>query len=217
MASKTKTAVAVKQEETGTMLETIPFDRSKIIKALEAAPRVQAATPFITMNGKTGVWGIGQEKKVPPKGARFAVHPGGFCHGIVAWRDTEKYGGNPSNVAQMVPVSEPMPARGPIPPESRGWETQLGALLIDMGTREGLRFLSSSLGGVKGIQELRDNVLAQIRDDDVNVIALVELASRSYVHPSRTRGTIYEPRFTVVGWASFAQLEKNGAKKAVKA
>jgi hypothetical protein len=191
----------------------IPFDKSKLATALKEAPRpLSQGLPYITLT-KMGTWKIGQDKVAVKPGTKFYVNPAGFTHGIVAWKHIPEGSKEaPAKLAETVlPVSQALPAPGPAPTGSRGWQDELGCTFMDVESGAECQFLTPSYGGRKAVLVLRDAVVARIESGSDDIVPVVVLGHSTYEHKSY--GEVVQPEIEVTRWVSFATLEKLAAKK----
>lgn len=164
----------------------------------------KAADPsaaFLKME-KTGAWVFGiNGTEVAPDEDEFYVDPRTFGHGYVAW---ERDNGGAKLGEIMGPVTETIPATGPTPDGSDGWQFQLGLGLVALDGATPLIFRTTSVGGKRAIGELAEAVAEACEGD--KPVAVVTLGAESYKH--KKYGKIFNPTITVKRWATMATLEK---------
>ena len=159
---------------------------------------VGAAGVVILKMDKTGHWVFGADQTEIEDGSTWAVNPFSFVHGFIAWGDGEVLG------EKMVPVAEPLPDLDAAPGGAKnGWQKQVGlSLKCVSGEDEGLecRYATTSVGGVRSVQQLAVAIATQVEKDQTKPVAIVRLKKDHYVHKSY--GRIYTPVFEIVEWAS---------------
>jgi hypothetical protein len=212
MAKAKATAVV---QQTGGELAPLPFDRARVVAGYQQAPRAASGgAMFLRMQKGTGEWSYGVDGEPLPAKTILAVNPASFVHGWIAWRDTTSGAPVEKLGEKMVAAFEPMPESGPTPGGARKWDVQQGVGFKRMDTGEPLVYLTTSVGGLRAVTELRDKVLQKLAGQGDDVIALVRLEHDSYKHQNKMFGTIFIPIFNITGWCSHSEAEKRAQQLA---
>lgn len=148
---------------------------------------------------KTGAWVFGANADEVEEGSQWAVNPYSFCHGLIAWGDGQPVG------EVMAPMTDDMPAPGPLPVgvDDKGWQHQVGLSLKCLtGADAGMevRYTTTSVGGKRAVQALGIAIAEQIDEDQTKPVAIVTLESDSYKHSSY--GKVFTPIFEIEGFTS---------------
>ena len=147
---------------------------------------------------KTGHWVFGADQTEVEDDSTWAINPFSFVHGFIAWGDGEVLG------EKMVSVAEPLPELDAAPGGAKnGWQKQVGlSLKCTSGEDEGLecRYATTSVGGVRSVQQLAVAIATQVEKDPTKPVAIVRLKKDHYQHKSY--GRIYTPVFDIVEWVS---------------
>jgi hypothetical protein len=151
---------------------------------------------------KAGCFVYGANNVEVEKGSEWAVNPFSFIHGHIAWGEGEVLG------EHMTPIQKPLIEPG-YPPDGakRGWEYQLGFMLIGLGGLDDgveLRYTATSIGGKKAIQILSDSLAGQIAEDIEHPVPVITMHSESYIH--RKYGKTFNPIFKIAGWVGIEGL-----------
>lgn len=146
---------------------------------------------------KTAKWVIGSDKEVVEPGIEWAVNPMSATHGYICWAGREVLG------ELMVPVTQPLPERPPIPKggEEKGWEMSVSVSLRCLSEDYdyvNVLYKNSSHGGKKAIQSLLAHIADRIDRDPVYFVPIVVLDVEEYDH--KRYGQTFNPIFKIVGW-----------------
>jgi hypothetical protein len=186
-------------------LPALPFDVSRMAAALLQSARESVPSVGFLRMDKSGTWIFGIDAEEIEEDQLFAVNPSGFGHGYVCW--TNETVPTAAKLGESyVPLIEPLPQNGPVPPTGRGWEFQLGfALKGYKGTQDGVDMVyrTSSVGGKRAISMLSKQVGMKLNAYDVNkkaddIVPLVTLSSDSYPH--KRYGKIFIPIINIEKW-----------------
>ena len=199
--------------------QIVPFDPAKLATSLVriAEGRVTLAALFMKM-GKDGDWIFGVEGEEIEQGARFMVNPQGFQKGFIAWKyipegskeKAEKLG------EIMVAATDALEEPGEVPARAKKWDFQLGIHLkgLDDDTStagKDLVFRSTSVGGIRALSGLAEQVGTYYAKHGGGKVAVVTLSSTSYKHASY--GKIYNPVIEIVEWIDTPQVVVKDEKK----
>ena len=147
---------------------------------------------------KTGHWVFGADQTEVEEDSTWGINPFSFVHGFIAWGDGEVL------AEKMTPVTEPLPELEAAPPGAKkGWESQIGLSVKCLtGTDAGLeaRYVTTSVGGKRAIQELGAKIATQVEQDETKPVPVVRLDSDHYKH--KDYGKIYTPILEVVDWVA---------------
>jgi hypothetical protein len=150
--------------------------------------------PFLRLT-RAGDYIYGPQNIDVQDGSHWAVNLAALEHGWVCWGDGELLG------QIMVDVRLPQPAR-PLPIEGYAFEAQFGmGLACVTGEDKGLEVIykNNSLGYKKAFDQLLADVRARYMIDQAFFWPVLRLETSSYPH--KKYGQIFEPVFTIVGWA----------------
>src|SRR5262249_23735624 len=89
------------------------------------------------------------------------------------------------------------------------WKEAAYLPLKDLGKSAKFTYSTSSVGGTRAVKQLVTTYAWQIRaapETTANHLPVVELGARSYKHPDRKRGTIFNPVLTGVDWVPAAAV-----------
>lgn len=166
-----------------------------------ANPNRGGSSAFLKFDFETGEFFFGRDQ-VEVTGERMLVHPGSLQHGWVLWVDKKAR-------KTMVPATkdlpqEPEPVDDNYPSEARAI---IGILLEQDNTQ--VLFETNSMGGRDGIDNLFDEIDAQVDVDPQFLYPVVELQSSSY--KNRRGKSIYTPMFKVVDWTDASMSNMNVA------
>lgn len=182
----------------------LPADPKTLANRLaEAQQRAQLldgeGAQFLRMD-KTGEWIYGADDTEVQEGSLWAINPGSFIEGYIAWGDGEVLGEEMAPMTGQPVVAANLP---PVPDASRGWEKQIGfQIQCTNGEDKGLSciFKTSSKGGLKAVRKLIGIVVQQIGADPQAIVPVVALANDSYKH--KTYGKIFTPVFDIKSWVT---------------
>ena len=164
--------------------------------------------PFLRLL-KSGVFAYGAENIEPEDGSEWAVNPYSLEHGFACWGDGELLD------ERMVPFTEPPPNRAELPDYGHDWNQQISMHLQCMtGEDEGTTVLykGTSTGLRNAFRDLVDQMLVQLKHDQVNYVPVIQLEIDSYQH--KKYGEIFVPIFELVKWVS---MDGVGATEASEA
>jgi len=163
---------------------------------------------YLRLDKKTGEWGYGPEQTPVEPGSRWAVDPGSFVEGYIAWRDdTDPQSGilgehMTSSFGTPVQLSD-LPDVG----TKRGWDKQTGFGVVcisgeDVG--QVCTFTTTSHGGKAAVSSLLSAFAEQLGKSDEAVVPVVTLESSSYKH--KKWGLTYVPEVEVQEFINQDQL-----------
>jgi hypothetical protein len=163
---------------------------------------------------KSGVWVYGVRDEPVQPGSEWAVNPLSICHGYVCWA------GNNANVKikllgeKMVPISQRKPIM-PEPVDGMPWKEQRTFELVCLnGEDEGeeVIYKTSSVGGMRGVDNFLAALIAQLKADKTRPVAVIQLDVDDYDHASY--GQIFTPILTILGWET---MNVDGGREAIAA
>jgi hypothetical protein len=168
---------------------------------------------LLKFSGKTGAWTAGAQGIEIPIGTQLVAIVPEMLAGFVKWIDgelaelamqpiTETY--NPK--ALRASLGNLDPAEWPTGDDGRPedpWKEAAYLPLKDL--RKGAKFTysTSSVGGTRAVKHLVATYAWQVRaapQTTADHLPVVELGVRSYKHPDRKRGTIFNPVLTGIDW-----------------
>jgi len=187
---------------------------------------------LLKFSGKTGAWASGAQGLEVPIGTQLVAIVPQMLAGFVRWQDGEL-------VEQvMQPITEtydPKQLRSSLGDTDRTrWPTgddgqpedpwREGALLPLKNLKTGAEYTysTSSVGGTRAVKHLVTTYAWQLRaapETTAGHLPIVELGVRSYKHPDRKRGTIYNPVLAGIDWVPASAVadksdDQQGAPKA---
>ena len=153
---------------------------------------------------RSGFWIYGQDSVEVEEGSLWAVNPGSFALGYIAWSDS----GSPLG-EEMAPITNDPIVEADLPNVGAKWEQQIAMQLTcvsgeDKGTE--VIYKASSKGGRQGFNDLLRAVMStlQANQGTDKVIPIVELLTSSYQHPKKSYGTIHKPVFQIKRWEAMS-------------
>ena len=179
---------------TGGALSVSDLEASLQTTAAEAPVTSGDFHPYLGIN-RNGEWKMGQDKTHLVDGTAIALVISYLQKGVCAWGDGELLG------EIMVPHNQPKPNKAELPDVGAPWKDQMSLQgMVMSGDAKGQEFIykMSSAGGLKSIKAVIDMVLTQLRVDQVNIVPVCIISSKSY--ESRKYGTIHEPILTLDRW-----------------
>lgn len=191
--------VAVKTSGTGLM------NRDALAKALNRAattiPVKGGDYQYMKVDKNDGAWLYGQEDSEVADDL-FAVNPGSFQWGYIAWPDEKSKQVEPHGEV-MVPINRDMPDRDSLAPvpDGRGWEEQRSVEMVGViGPSKGIKGLykQSSVGAMKFFADLTNAVLDRVQAGEDAIVPIVKLWADPYQH--KKYGRIFNPKFTITEW-----------------
>jgi hypothetical protein len=169
---------------------------STALRRLES--EVGPAGVAILKMDKTGHWVFGADQTEVDDEATWAVNPYSFVHGFIAWGDGEVL------AEKMASVAEPLPEVDAAPPGAKnGWQKQVGLSLKCLTGDDAdleVRFATTSVGGVRAVQQLAVEIAAQVEKDQTKPVPVIQLKKDHYQHKSY--GRIFTPVFEIQSWMS---------------
>jgi hypothetical protein len=93
------------------------------------------------------------------------------------------------------------------------WKEAAYLPLKDLGKGAKFTYSTSSVGGTRAVKHLVATYAWQLRaapETTANHLPVVELRARSYKHPDRKRGTIFNPVLTGVDWVPASAVADKG-------
>ncbi len=179
------------------------IDRAALAKNLAASAMSIPQTgdsQFLKMEQDSGNWVFGVDQTEVEKDSLWAVNPGSFEHGYIAWHKSQ-----PENEV-MVPVARPLPDVTALPPVQAkdGYQQQRGVQLVCIsGADEGSKvvYKHSSGGAMKLFGKLVNDLLDQLEKDPDNCVPIIRMTSTRYKN-TRYGGYTYNPVFEIVEFRS---------------
>jgi hypothetical protein len=169
---------------------------STALRRLES--EVGPAGVAILKMDKTGHWVFGADQTEVDDESTWAVNPYSFVHGFIAWGDGEVL------AEKMASVAEPLPEVDAAPPGAKnGWQKQVGLSLKCLTGDDAdleVRFATTSVGGVRAVQQLAVEIAAQVEKDQTKPVPVIQLKKDHYQHKSY--GRIFTPVFEIQSWMS---------------
>jgi len=166
---------------------------------------------------RAGEWSFGREQIEPEEGSLWAINPGSFKHGWIAW-GTKEHGTNGKKAGeQMVSATEPMPDKYSLPQVQGEWAQAIEmSLQCVSGEDEGTSVIynTNSVGGRNCYATVVQAVVEQVAKNPEYFVPVVELENSSYKHDSY--GTIYTPLMRVVKWVDINGEEAGGRAPAIE-
>jgi hypothetical protein len=186
-------------------MSNLTFSKANLpaVATLSAALRrleseVGPAGVAILKMDKTGHWVFGVDQTEVDDEATWAVNPYSFVHGFIAWGDGEVL------AEKMASVAEPLPEVDAAPPGAKnGWQKQVGLSLKCLTGDDAdleVRFATTSVGGVRAVQQLAVEIAAQVEKDQTKPVPVIQLKKDHYQHKSY--GRIFTPVFEIQSWMS---------------
>ena len=170
---------------------------SSLSTTLRSLQKESLGVVFLKMD-KSGHWVFGVDRDEVEAGSLWAINPFSFVHGYVAWGMGTALG------EKTVAITEAKPDMGAAPiGAEKGWEYQMGvSLKCISGVDKDLdaRFMTTSLGGKRALQEFAAEVANQIDKDPSKPVPVVILTSSDYMHKLYSR--LYNPVFEIKKWTS---------------
>lgn len=170
---------------------------STLSTTLRSLQKESLGVVFLKMD-KSGHWVFGVDRDEVEAGSLWAVNPFSFVHGYVAWGMGTALG------EKTVAITEAKPEMGAAPNGAeKGWEYQMGmSLKCTSGVDKDLdaRFMTTSLGGKRALQEFAAEVANQIDKDPSKPVPIVRLKNSDYMHKLYSR--LYNPVFEIKNWTS---------------
>jgi hypothetical protein len=157
----------------------------------------------------------GMEDEEVKLGTRFIAHMSSLCVGWIRWEDnkpTEQRMGlvaegyQPHKRKELGDLDEGQWERDDEGQPRDPWQFSNHLILIARDGGDLYTFTTSSRGGLSAIGELCKSYGKQIRQRP-DQHPVIELDVGSYQHSNRSYGRIKFPVFTVVDWASKAEIE----------
>jgi len=214
-------------DNTKTNLPINPADfASKMIAGLTKSRQTMAGGfgggDDILRMQKDGVWVMGPSSEEIQDGSRWLLNTVSFKHGWVCWQDGAN-GGKAQKREVMGSAFEDAPVQ-PEPWNGKDYSKQHSFQLKCMDGEDAghqVIHITSSIGGGKPIDALKDALIAQAHTDPVHAFPIIVFGSDHYPHSQY--GRIYTPIYSIVGWAdmegntdagpAIAAPAKKGGKK----
>ena len=174
-------------------------------------PQSRVEGGFLSFNGKTGEWLLGQEE-TEVNGEFAVVNSASMQHGYIRWGTTPPAKAF-SAVNQPYP-EKPEPAEGldynNNPKTFHGEEArQFSGRFNDKDLAQ-FMFNTSSMGGVENVDKLFDEIIRKAGDGTAYCFPEISLTSEWY---KRSPGKVYKPVFKIVHWCDM-NGNRESAKKA---
>jgi hypothetical protein len=178
---------------------------------------------LLKFSGKTGAWTAGAQGIEVPIGTQLVAIVPEMLAGYVKWVDGEL-------VEQaMQPITEtydPKALRASLGDTDRTrwpkgddgqpedpWREAAYLPLKDLAKGAKFTYSTSSVGGTRAVKQLVATYAWQLRaapETTANHLPVVELGARSYRHPDRKRGTIFNPVLTGINWVPASAVADKG-------
>lgn len=189
-------APAIRQDQATQMLERF---RAGLQQGQADLPTGKPILKMSQEGPNAGKFIYGQGQTLLKEGTVLAANPSTFMQGWICWKGGRKAG------EQMVPWGSPLPPEsglmdhGPYE-DGEGWSIQYSVELAVLN-EPALQFYygANSMGGRKFIHNLVASIGMQMEINPQAVVPLFVLHSTSY--KSRRGRTVYNPEFTLTGWA----------------
>lgn len=166
---------------------------------------------------KSGEWVFGQSDEPVQEGSRWLVNIWSIKHGWCCWVESEGSGANKLAGEVLVPVQEPKPPR-PLPIEGYPYvelRTFVLACLDGDDAGHNVLYKVQSLGGMKAIDGLLQDIQRQVLVDKAHACPILRLGNSYYEH--KKWGRVYTPVLDRVGWSDLNGKELGTAAPAVAA
>jgi hypothetical protein len=174
-------AAGIAQSRSSTVLSTGGFDLLRMLKS--------------------GEWVFGQSDEPVQEGSRWVVNILSIRHGWCCWIEGEGNGANKLAGEELVPISDPKPPR-PLPIEGKPFvelRTFVLACLDGDDVGHNVLYKVQSLGGMKAIDGLLQDIQRQLAIDPKHSCPILRLGNSYYEH--KKWGRVYTPVLDRVGWA----------------
>lgn len=180
-------------------------------------PQSRVEGGFLSFNGKTGAWAMGQEEQ-DATNAEAIINSATMQHGYVRW------GTKPPEKAFSL-IFQPYPDK-PNSVEGTDYEgrpktfnaeeaRQVTGKFIDDDKDLGqFIFNTSSMGGVENMDKLFDEIVLKAQDGTAFVFPVIVLDNEWY---KRSTGKVFKPVFEVVRWCDEDGNVENAKLKAPEA
>jgi hypothetical protein len=172
---------------------------------------------FLKMDKKLGEWGFGPEGTPVEEGSQWAVDPGSFLEGYIAWRDDDD--------PQSGVIDEVMTSAFANPIQlsdlhdvgtKRGWDKQVGFGVVCLTGEDAgqvCKYTTTSYGGKAAVADLLARFAEQLAKEDEAIVPVVMLEVTSYKH--KKWGLTYNPVVNVVGFLTPDELAAATDRKQV--
>jgi hypothetical protein len=171
---------------------------------------------LLKFSGKTGVWTAGAQGIEIPIGSKLVAIVPEMLAGFVKWVDgelveqamqpiTETYDPKTlrASLGDLDPAKWPRSDDDGRPEDP--WKEAAYLPLKDLVKGAKFTYSTSSVGGTRAVKQLVATYAWQIRaapETTAGHLPVVELGARSYKHPDRKRGTIFNPVLTGIDWVA---------------
>jgi hypothetical protein len=162
---------------------------------------VTGNTAFLRLTKGTGEWVYGQTNTEVEENSLWAINPGSFSTGYIAWK-----GGKPVG-KRMKPINDPNPVTlDELPACGAEWDVNVAFELQCVYGEDAtlpvvVEYTANSFGGKKAFSALMSSMHRQSIEDPAHIVPVVELLNDSYQHPEW--GQIYNPIFQIRKWVAY--------------
>lgn len=174
---------------------------------------------LLKFSGKTGAWTAGQQSVELPIGTQLAAIVPEMLVGFVQWRDGELV---EQAMVPLTPNYDPKALRISLGSTDRDlwskdedgepidpWDEAALLPMKNLKTGAEYTYSTSSVGGCRAVKHLVGAYSKQIQaapETTAGHLPIVELGARSYKHPKKERGTIYNPVLLGVDWVHASEI-----------
>jgi hypothetical protein len=173
---------------------------------------------LLKFNGKTGEWTAGPQGLTVSAGTQLVAVVPFMAVGHCKWRDGQLVD---ERMVPLAPGFDLQEHRTKLDENDRSlwkeedgrprdpWSEAAKLPMVNPRTKERYTYSTSSLGGVNCIKALIKTFVQQVRaapETTAGHLPLVQLGSRPYQHPIRSRGTIFNPTFEGIDWVPAAAV-----------
>lgn len=186
-----------KTSAAGGMLANIDALKKSVKAARAQVPETGGDQYLRMLTDGNFVFGKSNNELAPD--THLMVNPESFRHGYTCWTNREGDKSNENLDEQMVPITQPKPAKHELPDLGWPWKDQMSVQLKVMdGAHKGQQLLykASSVGGMTMMAELLDAFLDQLEVDPETPVLVITLFSDHYPH--KKYGRTYTPHFDLV-------------------
>lgn len=161
-------------------------------------PQSRIEGGFLSFNGKTGQWSMGQEE-IPVDGEQVLVNSTALEHGYMRWGEVP-----PAKVWAKInqPYPEPPAPIEGVDPEGNtktfnAVEARQFAGRFEDDDLGQFIFNTSSMGGVENVDKLFDEIIIKAQAQTPYVFPMVKLTNEWY---KRATGKVFKPVWEITGW-----------------
>jgi len=157
-----------------------------------------------------GDWSFGKDDSPLDLEGLYVMHPQSLMHGWICWRDGALFKEYLHPFTEQLPLEStltPAPEPKPDSDDQPGYQHQMAFQIVAIeGKQKGQQFTfkTGTVGGRSAVDAMVDVLMARLDDVEVmgggGIYPVLEFATDSYKH--KTRGKIFVPVITVVGWST---------------